>query len=641
MNTGYSLHRVETVLRMYEENNSEKGINDILEYYNILLCFDNNTHLSNWDEKQIGEYAPIVKKIRADVGRFFHKVDGKSLCFLYEQTEFRFKDSFFSALTKYKVAERVSNDEFTFFLDTYPHAITYVLQNKNLVHKYGQVITNQLILNVDLAETIINHYYVKHDRGFVRKTYMPSELEKGQQEIIIKKYVEWDNANINYLQLISGQKKAGDYPIDDRVRFKAHKRVQEYWGNYFKNEDKGMEIDTEVIICNQEAAVIEGVCKNENIIYKLSYSKQWIDENLDYPTLCNNFIYLFEYVDAHYRCTFLSNSADLGIMEREIGIHGNNEYPIGIRYKNMKMRSSLQMCAYRKELLDHGIEMESLFKWFFEEYLKIEFGVDNYKYFAPSSESSNLERILLIASQIDAVLKQYRLYVEDGEINRELFEFSSSVYKIVDACSMIERKYLYPGNADISKDLFLLFSDQCMLSYTEKTGETYNSFIELIINENIRVSDCPEYNHIDLKWLLDRAVIFEDNDGYLRIRRPVFNTLLDLYRNGCIAYSYCNETERAFVEELLKQGALEEDSSLFTRQEKEYLDYMLNTQRFVNGPEIRNKYVHGCFSFDPETHQSDYIELLKIMVLLVLKINEEFCLKFPLNKDAQETVNAS
>lgn len=86
------------------------------------------------------------------------------------------------------------------------------------------------------------------------------------------------------------------------------------------------------------------------------------------------------------------------------------------------------------------------------------------------------------------------------------------------------------------------------------------------------------------------------------------------------------------VDELIATGELVAESSLFTRDEQAYLDYILNVQRFTNGPELRNKYVHGTFSLDPKVHERDYLELLKIMVLIVIKINEEFCLLHPMKR---------
>ena len=67
-------------------------------------------------------------------------------------------------------------------------------------------------------------------------------------------------------------------------------------------------------------------------------------------------------------------------------------------------------------------------------------------------------------------------------------------------------------------------------------------------------------------------------------------------------------------------------ASLFSIPEQSYINYILNKAEFSNGHDLRNKYIHGTHSLRKEDHQKDYIELLKIMILIVIKINEEFCL---------------
>lgn len=56
---------------------------------------------------------------------------------------------------------------------------------------------------------------------------------------------------------------------------------------------------------------------------------------------------------------------------------------------------------------------------------------------------------------------------------------------------------------------------------------------------------------------------------------------------------------------------------------------MLNKAEFSNGLDLRNKYSHGTNTIVEETRQTDYMLLLSIMALIVIKINEEFCLKYP------------
>ena len=50
---------------------------------------------------------------------------------------------------------------------------------------------------------------------------------------------------------------------------------------------------------------------------------------------------------------------------------------------------------------------------------------------------------------------------------------------------------------------------------------------------------------------------------------------------------------------------------------------------FVNGLEIRNKYIHGIqqVNMNEDEHKQNYYILLRLFVLLAIKINDEFCLR--------------
>ena len=86
------------------------------------------------------------------------------------------------------------------------------------------------------------------------------------------------------------------------------------------------------------------------------------------------------------------------------------------------------------------------------------------------------------------------------------------------------------------------------------------------------------------------------------------------------------------LDELVTCGDVDIESTLFSHKEQEYLNFMLNNSKYENGPSLRNNYVHGTHSLDPKKHESDYYELLKIIVMIIIKINEEFCLKYPETK---------
>ena len=74
------------------------------------------------------------------------------------------------------------------------------------------------------------------------------------------------------------------------------------------------------------------------------------------------------------------------------------------------------------------------------------------------------------------------------------------------------------------------------------------------------------------------------------------------------------------------------ESSLLSNPEWEYFDYILNKAEFSNGLDLRNRYIHDTNSLDEQQQQNDYIVLLKMFIILVIKINEEFCLQDKISK---------
>jgi len=60
-------------------------------------------------------------------------------------------------------------------------------------------------------------------------------------------------------------------------------------------------------------------------------------------------------------------------------------------------------------------------------------------------------------------------------------------------------------------------------------------------------------------------------------------------------------------------------------------DYMI-TEVFDNGLDLRNKYLHGTQKLDEYSNNQDYYIFLRILILIVIKINEEFCLKYSTEK---------
>ena len=155
----------------------------------------------------------------------------------------------------------------------------------------------------------------------------------------------------------------------------------------------------------------------------------------------------------------------------------------------VNMKSLVEIIGYSKQLSKNNIELEKVIEWFFADYLKDEFDVKDYTFSIPSRQISYAEKCKLLVVEFERILKQFKLYVEDGSIDKELLQISSKQIKYENIPSMIKNKYIYPVENVCSPIMQLLFSDQSKALYTEKFKSKYKTLYELIENENVLKSD--------------------------------------------------------------------------------------------------------------------------------------------------------
>ena len=619
-----NLELAEKVLDDYIEDYFYDDINDIIEFYNITLFFKANLFHPTWSSERITKYKTTYKSIQKRINIFLFGINDTNLSSYYDLVDVLYKTYFWSLFEAYKVYSRISEQAFDTFITNNPHIINFVLKHKNLVNFYGVILTKQLSHYNDAAELILNGYALKKGENDHR-LFFPSDLTFQTIEKILYDYIDSESPNPNYLKIIFTIKTIDNNSLNDRIRLRAKQRYDAVSKKILENSSS-LKFYFNVSICDQA----DPICHDftEDGTYNFSYSRKWLENNLEYETILNNFIFLFGYTDLKFRCSFISTSNKIDTFEQLIGLHCKSEYSTGIIYNAENILASAQIKMYYNFLQSHNIKLENVFKWFFETYLQREFGVIGYKYIVPTDGTSFYEKILVITAQLESVLKQFRLYVDDGFISRELHEFSSNAYRISDTPSMLDAKYAYISSSDLKNELFHLYSNQSMLSYTDRTKSKYDTFIELISRENILKTEIPEYNWPVIDYLINRNTLFLSSEGFIKANSLRESLLYELYRHDVIACSYLGKAKQIF-EDMLEHRELVVESTLFSRQEQEYLDYLLNVQKFENGPEIRNKYAHGTNSLDPVTQEREYFELLKIMVLVIIKINEEFCLKFP------------
>ena len=476
------LKEAQEFLQNWEENTRELDINTVLELYNIKRYFDLDMRLKQWSDEQFAEYQNKCKQIPGIIGRFCGTITDANFGVFCREVDWNYTDDFWALVGDYKVYQRISPQSLKAIMDSEERVVWNILKQKVLVMSFGQVITEHLVHNPYTADNLIKHYLAAHDRVADQISF-PKELTQEMRNQILWNFVDQEDCNINSLQLLEQAQSTKEFPVSDRLKLKARKKHDLLQDKLF-SDSAGMSYGAEVSFKSiPDGSIIEE--SFENNVIRTAYSSEWVKENQDYPTLFNNFIYLFGYVDSEHRCNFLSLKSELGVLEWHVGVKGKRDYPIGIAFNIKRMRSLLQLAAYQQELQKLGIRLEELFKWFFEKYLKDEFNAEGFTYSPPSEGTTYSEKCKLLAIAIDGVLKQYRLYCEDGYVDRELLEMSSGHIVFESLVSMRDKKYAYCNSDDLSTEQFLLYSDQSMMCYTKKTGDKYHTLPQLLTLENM------------------------------------------------------------------------------------------------------------------------------------------------------------
>lgn len=629
MSSGYNFNKALDVIKNLQETKDNYNINEILEMFNILK-FYNKEWLKYVEEENRELCKKSEKVINKIIGKYCESINENNVLELLSDVDFNYIDDFFKFIDKYKIFNRISTTIFKKILKMKETYLYYVLDNKNLVNYYDKEIRQTLIKTTKSAEIILNTYEVEHIN--YNKKYFPKSLSLEDKENIFINYINSDDYNLNYLRIIVNLQSTSELNISDKTKLLAKKKVEEEEKNFF-DKNSGMEMTTTVKFSKKIKNAYEFKTDDQN--WDFTYDLNWIEENKeDYSILLNNFIYLFGYVDSQMRFTLVSKPSYMGIFEKSIFMRSKRDYHTSMAFNRLNQLADLQMIGYYGQLQKLNVRLEDIITWFFKDYLRNEFKIENYNISMPSKDCNYLEKCRTLLPEIDICLKQYNYYVEDGIIDSELLGISSTHLLFKNVKSLLKNKYVYSAGQEFDLISYYLFSDQCMLAYIEKIEEKYSSFYDLIINENIKEDEIIRYEQNSLKKLIDDEYIIIDENGYIKFKNKKQILLLkDITKNEVISYWKLSKSERIEVDDLVEKGILKYDSSLFAKSEQDYLNYYLNKAEFINSLDLRNMYSHGTQPFGNENiHYTNYIRFLKLFILIIIKINDELCIQDDIKK---------
>lgn len=623
---GYYLKKCEEILRA-DIKPTYDDINDVMELYNIQLYVDAKLYLISWTNEDIEGFEQKVSVFKKIVGRFLSNINDGNIIEYCKELSSEYNNSFWNLIDNRNTYKQFSKQKIVEILSTKPSLIHLVLTNNNLVDYYKTELKNFLLTYKKSAEILLSIYSVKADI-LKKKKYVPKNLSIADKENILSSYLDSEDTNLNYLELIENVKNVTDFKISDKTRLKAKRLFAEKKKDLFAKNTAfkyGVNVSFERNLPNVKDAFTD----NENIIH-YKYSTDFIEDNESPHTLLKNFKYLFEYIDEHNRIALVSKTSQISTIEGIFGIEAKQEYKIGISFKLLESTSLAQVYGYSNVLDKLGITIENVLQSVFTEFFQEEYKFDSKALLSvPNATNSYLEKIRFLTPELESILKQFKLFVEEGTIDFDLIRISSSPTSIKDIPSLNSNKYIYLNeeNKKLNDILYLLFSDQSLLGYVELyEDKNYTSFFMLLTNENLNIDLFEEYQKNDITYLINDGLIYLDEKGFiLIINFERLYILRDLYENDFASFYHYTEDFQKEVLLMATENLVFFESSLFSKQEQSYFNYYLNKCEFTNGKDLRNKYVHGSQAdpTDLNEHAYAYFTYLKLFVLVLLKIDDD------------------
>jgi hypothetical protein len=649
LSIGYHFDRLKKLIESIEKLELNNLL-DVLEAYNILKFISNKIYPIDLSDKQIKEAKGRINK---KINHFFTEVSQENILeffryfFLFDDSELDenisekikgdsideysdalFRGDFLECFEQYKLDEKISEDDLRICIEEYEIPIWYFIETQYFITKYPDLMKDKFLEKASNFELFLGNYTDGETKRFI-----PTNITKDEMYKFCEQYIEYEFANLNYIRLINqGIQGIKGLTIDAKLKLKSRKRCEQIEQEIFNDKNRG--IGQRIAVYLEEEYYNNARDELKNLIDIDYLKKEGSKENLlEYMMYFNGFFtdnWVFNL------CSF-PNLESSTLVRTLSGVRTKKNYEISFHFGNKNSLMLLSFKVYQNKLQEiFDLRIEDLIVYFFSNYSKEHFFIDWLSLdFASKSEKMHIQTKNLFTLE-EQVRKQWKLYVNENEVDKELFELEATP-RINSLKSLLDRKYIYINdkNEIIQRIMHLLFSDQSHITYINEELKG-DDFVQLLVNNKIKKTDFLSYQQLNIDFLIDNDIISVDKEeNIFTTQKQLFRILIisNIYNYGVIHYYHWNqklsikkglEYQQQEINEMIEEGLLIYENTLFAKPEADYLNYILNDSEFDNALGLRNKYAHGSVV---EENENDYLYILIILVVYVIKINEELTIQ--------------
>ncbi len=595
---------------------------EIIEMWKAIKFYNDKHLLIGEAKRKIEDKTNVIETIKSSLGLYFRSI--KPIKFLSDIDSINSNNhddimNYIDAMLFFADKKIFNGETIEKIIQSHDFLLGYFLSDEKIA-KINSGTFKHILQVIDYG---IKFYVDEFDKKKEEEYFLP-KMNEVDIDLMINKYLLYEECSDEYVYLLKNHKNSIDsYSIKRHTRVEIIKWIEKFEKQFDENA-KVFASYTVLIDNNQEEiCLIKGNSRERLITFCGKHLKQYFD----YPTILNNFIYVFSFTDYHFRIRGLYNENRENTFDKILEIKHKNGYGSD-KFWQEQLFYRCKFYLYYDFLNRNHISLEDIIEWFFKDYLKVEFGIDNFNIKLYKIDDYRLMSINL-ADCIESVLKQYRIYVEEKKLNNYLVLATNDAVKFSDYPSLNTNKYYEKtDDNELNKILFLLFDDQSGLCYANEHLSA-NSLYKLLKYNSIKTSDYNYYDEDKFNYLIDKNIIkILSTDKIVFENEIVASILENLYSYGFVSYYHQSDKEKKQIE-LMPKKWLTPSTKLFSKEESDYLSYYLNNEKFSNAIALRNNYMHGSsFVYTDEQNKENYFTMLRLLILIVIKINDDLCIYF-------------
>lgn len=632
LSVGHYLEMAEKRIQEVAEGDVPTDLEGVIELWHIKRMIDDECRFLEWTDEKFNTLKQLTSGYGKIISGFFCHLDSTLLKSEFERLEWTYKNTFWKIIDAYKLYKLIEPETLRDILVGNNNYVREVLECKGIVEKFKRIIREILLSNVNSAHIILDKYVTKRDLRRDVEMHLPSNLTLTDKEQILVNYLQSDNPNLNYVRLITQIKDdKNNIKLSPKTRLLAE-RLEKKLNDEMLNDPRTVTTHWSlgVQFIDEEGRLPIELCIDERGNPTYIYSIPCI-RNQNNVHRVGNCISLFGWMNQHFLLNLINKQTEVDTMESLLIDIGRDSYPTHLSFNKKNNLAIYQMFGYNKVLtqkLNSSFEIE--LKSFYEEHFRAQYGYCGLAISIPLNDDPALNKCRVLCPELDAVVKQYNTFVEEGEIDKDLIRLSKPL-KVEEGKSLLINKYyeIAEGNNEIRSVLWdLLGSGNSLLSHVDPFKDKhYHSLAELLENENnVQYANYANFQKPHLDFLIKHSIIGVNSDGNLYIvSKSQLNVLRSLWEYGACSYWHYNDEGQKIIDKMFDKGWLVKDDHLLSKPERDYFSYYLDNSRFTNGKAYRNHYMHGSTPpvDDENAHIVAYQTILRLFAVLILKIEDD------------------